>query len=162
MKNRLLMCVCVALGAVLGAGAADVVVTGKTGRDIQAAIDQAAAQGGGRVVVPAGEWTTGTLEMRSHVELHLQKGAILKGGTKEADYDRNDVFPENFWSPGEEWSGGHLILGYKVEDVAITGEGVIDGNGPAFFGDCDEDSRWPWYKYGRRTFNCMGCKRISS
>ena len=148
MKNRLLMCVCVALGAVLGAGAADVVVTGKTGRDIQAAIDQAAAQGGGRVVVPAGEWTTGTLEMRSHVELHLQKGAILKGGTKEADYNRNDVFPENFWSPGEEWSGGHLILGYKVEDVAITGEGVIDGNGPAFFGDCDEDSRWPWYKYG--------------
>lgn len=148
MENPLKICVCVALCAVLGVGAADVVVSGKTGRDIQAAIDKAAAEGGGRVVVPAGEWSTGTIEMRSHVELHLLKGAVLKGSTKEADYNRNDAFPENFWSPGEEWSGGHLVLGYKVEDVAITGEGVIDGNGPAFFGECDEDSRWPWYKYG--------------
>ena len=146
--KHLLMGAVVVLGMAFGAGAAEIVVSGKTGRDIQAAIDQVAAQGGGRVVVPAGEWTTGTIEMRSHVELRLQKGAVLKGSTQEADYNRNDAFPENFWSAGEEWSGGHLILGYKVEDVAITGEGVIDGNGPAFFGDCEEDSRWPWYKYG--------------
>ncbi len=141
------------LAAILMVGAvsmqaADIVVSGGTGRDIQKAIDRAAAQGGGRVVVSAGTWTTGTLEMRSHVELHLAKGAVLKGSTRAADYNRNEIFPENFWSVAEEWSGAHLILGYKVEDVAITGEGVIDGNGPAFFGDCDEDSRWPFYKYG--------------
>ncbi len=128
--------------------AAEVVVSGKTGRDIQKAIDQVAIQGGGRVVVPAGEWISGTIEMRSHVELHLAKGAVVKGSVNSADYNKDDVFPENFASPGEEWSGAHLIMGYKVENVAITGEGVIDGNGPAFFGECDEDSRWPWYKYG--------------
>ena len=115
---------------------------------IQKAIDAAEAAGGGKVVVPEGTWTTGTIWLRSHVELHLEKGAVLKGSTDEADYNRNDVFPENFWSDAEEWSGGHLVIGYKVEDVAITGEGIIDGSGPAFFGECDEDSRFPWYKYG--------------
>lgn len=124
------------------------IVTGQTGADIQQAIDAVAKQGGGRVVVPAGEWVSGTLWMKSHVELHLEKGAVIKGSTQQADYNRNDEFPENFHSVGEEWSGGHLILGYRVEDVAITGEGVIDGNGPAFFGECEEDSRFPWYKYG--------------
>ena len=115
---------------------------------IQNAIDAAANGGGGRVVVPAGIWTTGTLNLRSHVELHLECGAVLKGSTRKEDYNRNDSFPENFWSDGEEWSGGHLVLGYKVEGASITGEGKIDGSGPAFFGECDEDSRFPWYKYG--------------
>ena len=49
-----------------------------------------------------------------------------KRSSAAGDYNANDEFPENFWSAGEEWSGGHLILGYKVEDVAITGEDVID------------------------------------
>ena len=115
---------------------------------IQKAVDAAGEAGGGVVVVPAGTWMTGTIWLRSHVELHLEKGAVLKGSTNERDYNRNDAFPENFWSNGEEWSGGHLVLGYKVEDVAITGEGMIDGSGPEFFGECDEDSRFPWYKYG--------------
>ncbi len=137
-----------ALALGVQARAADVVVSGKTGRDIQQAIDRVAAEGGGRVVVPAGEWISGTIEMRSNVELHLEKGAVLKGSLHQKDYNKDDVFPENFASPGEEWSGAHLIMGYKVENVAITGEGVIDGRGPEFFGECDEDSRWPWYKYG--------------
>ena len=115
---------------------------------IQKALDAADAAGGGRVVVPAGTWTSGTVWLRSRVELHLAKGAVLKGSTRQADYNRNDAFPESFWSDAEEWSGGHLVLGYKVEGASITGEGVIDGSGPAFFGECEEDSRFPWYKYG--------------
>ena len=112
------------------------------------AIETAAAAGGGRVVVPPGEWRTGTVELRSGVELHLERGAVLKGSDRQADYNADDAFPENFHSVGEEWSGGHLILGYKVENVAITGEGVIDGNGGAFFGDTQEDGWFPGYKYG--------------
>ena len=42
------------------------------GEAIQRALDAAAAQGGGRVTVPAGEYLTGSLVMRSHVELHLE------------------------------------------------------------------------------------------
>jgi peptidoglycan/xylan/chitin deacetylase (PgdA/CDA1 family) len=114
---------------------------------IQAAVD-AAATCGGKILVPAGEWSTGTIWLKSGVELHLEAGAVLKGSTRQADYNTDDVFPENFHSVGEEWSGAHLLIGYQVENVAITGAGFIDGNGPAFFGDCDEDSRFPWYKYG--------------
>ena len=102
------------------------------------------------VVVPPGTWRTGTLWLRSHVELRLKKGAILKASSRPEDYNANDAFPENFWSVDEEWSGAHLLLGYKVEDVAITGEGTIDGSGLSFFGECDEDSRFPFYKYGLR------------
>ena len=115
---------------------------------IQRAVDAAHAAGGGRVVLDAGTYLSGTIWLKDGVELHLAKGAVVKGSTDRADYNANDCFPENFWSDGEEWSGGHLVLAYKAKDVAITGEGVIDGNGPAFFGECEEDSRFPWYKYG--------------
>ena len=115
---------------------------------IQRAVDDVSAQGGGRVIVPIGAWTTGSIELKSGVELHLPKGCLLKGSTDRRDYNANDAFPESFKSDGEEWSGGHLVYGHHVENVAITGGGVIDGSGPAFFGECDEDSRWPWYKFG--------------
>lgn len=114
---------------------------------IQKAIDAAAVEGG-VVIVPPGLWKTGSLELKSNVELHLEKGATLLGSTDRNDYNNDDVFPENFASVAEEWSGAHLIYAYKAENIAITGEGVVDGNGPAFFGECDEESRWPWYKYG--------------
>lgn len=114
---------------------------------IQKAIDTASAEGA-RVVVPAGKWNCGTLRMKSHVELHLDEGAVIFGSARQADYNADDEFPENFWSVGEEWSGGHLILGYKVEDVALTGAGVFDGNGGAFFGEPEFDSWFPGYKYG--------------
>ena len=115
---------------------------------IQKALDAAEAAGGGTVVVPKGTWMTGTIWLRSHVELRLEKGAVLKGSVHKEDYNANDAFPENFWANPEEWSGAHLVIAYRVEDAAITGEGIIDGSGPAFFGECDEDSRFPWYKYG--------------
>ena len=116
---------------------------------IQRAVDAAQLAGGGRVVLPEGAYLSGTVWLKSGVELHLEKGATLKGSVDQADYNANDCFPENFWSVGEEWSGGHLVLAYKVENVAITGEGVVDGSGPAFFApECDEDSHFPYYKYG--------------
>ena len=115
---------------------------------IQAAVDAAAAKGGGTVEVPSGEWMTGSVELKSGVELRLARGAVLKGSVDRRDYNANDAFPENKWSDAEEWSGGHLIWARCATNVAITGEGTVDGNGSAFFGACDEDSRWPYYKYG--------------
>ena len=63
---------------------------------IQKALDAAEAAGGGTVVVPKGTWMTGTIWLRSHVELHLEKGAVLKGSVHKEDYNANDAFPENF------------------------------------------------------------------
>lgn len=100
---------------------------------IQAAIDAAAAKGG-KVVVPAGEFTSGTLWLRSEVELHLEEGAVLKASPDFADYNAEDAYPENFGCPKSEyWRGLHFIIAYRQQYVAITGKGVIDGNGDHFF-----------------------------
>ena len=120
---------------------------------IQKEVDAVSAKGGGRVEIPAGVWPTGSIELKSGVELHLAKGAVLKGSADRADYNADDVFPENFHSVGEEWSGGHLVYAYRAHDIAITGEGTIDGNGGAFF---PEECQWNWvgnaYKYGIKLF----------
>lgn len=50
---------------------------------INQAIDAASAAGGGRVVIPPGEWRTGTVELKNGVELHLERGAVLKGSDRD-------------------------------------------------------------------------------
>ena len=100
---------------------------------IQAAIDACAANGGGRVVVPAGAYTIGTLWLRSNVELHLCHGALLQASTNLDDYNEEDAYPQNYGCKDEEWNGKHLIIAHECENVAITGTGIIDGSGPAFY-----------------------------
>lgn len=108
----------------------DVVVEGPDGTAIQRAIDAAAAAGGGRVVVPAGEYPSGSLRLRSHVELHLEKGCVIRGGTRSEDYFS---FPAGVCAVRPEGSARVFLYAWDEEDVAITGEGVVDGQGPAFF-----------------------------
>ena len=114
---------------------------------IQRAVDACAAAGGGRVVVPAGEFRTGTVRLRSGVNLHLSKGSVLRASTDKRDYNANGAYPQNAFSWAEEWSGGHVLYCVGEHDVAITGEGMIDGSGPAFFDGVDAN-HWPWNKYG--------------
>lgn len=83
---------------------------------IQKAIDAASAAGGGTVYFPTGEFLTGTLRLKSRVTLHLARGAVLLGSARMADY-----------------SPTYLLYGDGVEDVAIEGDGAIDGHGRAFF-----------------------------
>ena len=52
-------------------------VRGNTGADIQAQIDKAFAKGGGKVVVPAGVYDVGSIQLKSNVELHLKNDALL-------------------------------------------------------------------------------------
>ena len=107
------------------ASAKDYPVTERTGKAIQAAIDAAAEAGGGRVVVPAGTYPSGTLYLKSHVELHLEKGAVVQGGTNGADYA---TFPSKIAKLGRS-----LLQAWDAEDIAITGEGAFDCQGLAFF-----------------------------
>ena len=101
---------------------------------IQKAIDACSEAKGGRVVLPAGTYLSGTVFLKSKVDLHLEKGATLKGSPDLADYNADDAYPQNWGSKAEGWSAKHLIVAVEVEDVAITGEGTVDGNGRAFFG----------------------------
>ena len=150
-------CVCAVLGGADGAERpASRLALGRSPSEnraaIQREIDAVSAAGGGRVTIPAGEWLTGSLELKDGVELCVPKGAVLRGSTDRNDYNRDDVFPENPSSAGEEWSGGHLVWAYGAKDIAITGGGTIDGNGPAFFGECQYHWRFPYYKYGIKLF----------
>lgn len=101
---------------------------------IQKAVDAASAVHG-RVVVPAGEWVSGTIWLKSHVTIHLEQGAVLKASTDLADYNAEDAYPENYGCKTEYWRGLHFIICRECEDVAITGRGTIHGNGNVFFED---------------------------
>ena len=97
---------------------------------IQREIDRLASAGGGRVVVPAGVHATSYLRLRSHVELHLERGAVIRGAS---DPDAYVDVPADVCAITPEFSAKALILAWDAQDVAITGEGTIDCSGPGFY-----------------------------
>jgi len=113
---------------------------------IQAAIDKCAATGGGRVTVPVGTYVSGTIWLRSNVELHLAHGANLIASRDLDDYNDNDAYEQNFFSINEQWNGKHLIIALECENVAITGHGVIDGSGDEFYGEIEPHRDFVWDK----------------
>ena len=54
---------------------------------LQVAIDECAAEGGGRVTIPKGDFVSGTIWLKSHVELYLEKGARLIASDNQEDYN---------------------------------------------------------------------------
>jgi polygalacturonase len=92
---------------------------------INKAIATASGAGGGKVVIPAGTFTSGTIFMKDHVELHLSVGAVLSASLKHCDYPRQ--VSEYRALREEQWFA--LIYAEKVSDIAITGFGTITGNG---------------------------------
>jgi polygalacturonase len=107
---------------------------------IQRAIDKCAEGAGGRVIVPAGVYKTGTLWLRSNVELHLEMGAELLASENMDDYNALDAYEQNYSVPVENWVGKHLILAHELENCAITGLGRINGNCHAFV----TEGKHPW------------------
>ncbi len=102
---------------------------------VQATLDACARAGGGRVTVPPGTYLIGSIYLGDRTELHLESGATLLGSPNLADYNAPDDYPQNWGSQKEGWSAKHLILALEKKGVSITGRGVIDGNGRAFFDD---------------------------
>jgi len=97
-------------------------------------IEAAAQAGGGRVIVPAGEYLTGPIQLKSKIELHLDGGATLKFKTDPKAY----LPAVRSWFEGMEcFNYSPLIYAYEAENIAITGEGVLDGQ-------ADETNWWPW------------------
>ncbi len=88
---------------------------------IQQAIHACAAKGGGEVTLAAGTYLSAPIVLESNITLHLDKGATLLGSADHADYPAKIEFRE----PGLQ----SLVSATHAQNVAITGEGVIDGNG---------------------------------
>jgi hypothetical protein len=127
---------------VVGAGAHDVTQFGAVGDGktdataaIQRAIDACAAAGGGVVLIPPGRYLSGALFLKSHIELHVARGAVLLAS------QRFDDFPliDGRWEGVERKTHASLITGQDLENVAITGRGVLDGRG------------WPWWEAHKAT-----------
>jgi polygalacturonase len=96
---------------------------------IQDAVDAAHVAGGGTVVLNAGTYLSGTIFLKSRVTLHLEAGATLLGSTDLADFPE---IPTRFPSYTDNYVHQALIYGESVEDVAITGRGIIDGQGAVY------------------------------
>lgn len=96
----------------------------------QAEIDRVAAAGGGVVTIPPGRHQVGTLFLKSNVTLKLEKGAVLFGSAQLGDYPDVDL---EYAELREPWQA--LIVADRQTNVAIVGEGTIDGNGAAFARD---------------------------
>ncbi|WP_207428828.1 glycoside hydrolase family 28 protein [Pedobacter sp. SYSU D00535] len=97
------------------------------------AIEECSKQGGGRVVVPPGNYFTGPIYIESNVNLHVQKGARILFSTNPDDYPI--VFTR--WEGIELMNYSPLIYSFEEKNIAITGEGILDGQ-------ANETNWWPW------------------
>jgi len=99
---------------------------------IQACIDACHEAGGGTVYCGAGDYLTGSIDLKSHVELHLSAGCRLLGSTTVADYRqlRSSGFKTEL---ANENTALYLIGASHAERIAITGPGRVDGRGAEFY-----------------------------
>jgi len=108
---------------------------------IKKAIAKCNKSGGGRVVVPAGKFLTGPVHLKSNVNLHVSEGATLLFST-----DYKDYLPQVLtrWEGVESMNLSPLIYAWKCKNIAVTGKGTINGQGPAW---------WAWRKQESRPYS---------
>jgi len=98
------------------------------------AIDDCSKNGGGKVVVPEGEFLTGAIHLKSNVNLYVSEGAVVKFSKDVSKY-----LPVVFtrWEGVECMNYSPLIYAYEQKNIAVTGKGVLDGQG-------SNDNWWSW------------------
>jgi len=98
------------------------------------AISAASRAGGGRVVVPVGSFLTGAIHLKSNINLYVSEGAVIKFSN-----DPNAYLPAVYtrWEGIECMNYSPLIYAYKQKNIAITGKGILDGQG---------ENWWKWKK----------------
>jgi polygalacturonase len=121
---------------------ADPEAVGDSSEAFARAIAACAEAGGGRVVVPAGDFLTGPIHLRSNVNLHLAEGAVVRFKTDPKAY-----LPLVFtrWEGIELMNYSPFVYAIDQENIAITGKGTFDGQ-------CSRENWWPWkgpWKNGR-------------
>jgi polygalacturonase len=121
---------------------------------IKAAIDACHAAGGGRVLIPAGNWLCcGPMVLRSNVHVHLDAGAHLYFNNNPADYARdgdidcgaNGKLVISRWQSNDCLNYSPMVYAYGQDNIALTGDegSVLDGMGGVLFKD-SKDCWWGW------------------
>jgi len=116
---------------------------------IQKAVDACSQAGGGSVWFPAGAYLSGTIVLKSHVMIHLDAGATLLGSKNLQDYPSH--IPA-FRSYTDTYTERSLIYAEGLENIGISGRGVLDGQGAAFKGP---------YKVRPYLMRFVSCRNIS-
>ncbi|WMI69076.1 glycoside hydrolase family 28 protein [Mangrovimonas sp. YM274] len=99
------------------------------------AIMECSQKGGGKVVVPSGQYLTGPIHLEDNVNLHLEAGAEILFSTNPKDYPLVHTSYEGI----ELMNYSPLIYAYQKKNIAITGEGTLNGQ-------ASNDNWWPWCK----------------
>ena len=97
-------------------------------KSINDAIDNCSKKGGGVVLVPGGFWLTGPIELKSNVNLHINRDAIIQFTD---DFDQYKLLESN-WEGVKAVRNQSPLSATNAVNIAITGSGVIDGNGDAW------------------------------
>ena len=107
------------------------IADGKTSNTaaIQKAIDDCHKHGGGTILIPAGNFITGTVRLYSNMNLHFEPGAVLTGSTEERDYGFQKDY--GFTGIGAGNKTG-ILVAHNEQNISISGFGTIKGNGTSF------------------------------
>ena len=117
-------------------------IAAKNQKAINKAIEKCSKKGGGRVIVPAGQhFLTAAIELKSHVNLVIEEGAVLEFAFEPELYP---IVPTR-WEGVDCWNLSPCIYAYQQTDIAITGKGTIDGGG-------SKETWWPWVSNARFGF----------
>ncbi len=118
---------------------------------IQAAIDSCHNAGGGIVEVPAGNFVTGTLFLKSNVTFHISQGGTVTGSTNLADYP--DVHPLKR-TYTDNYSQKSVFYAEGQSNIAVTGEGTFNGNGQSVTFLLNQNNR----PFGFRFISCTNVR----
>ena len=192
MKNRLvsssqkfavLFCACGALSAAEPAGGNffnvrdyGAVGDGKSldSPAIDQAIAAAAKAGGGTVLVPAGTYLSGSIHLKSNIQLLIDAGAIILGAPQDRNaYDETEPFPGIAYQDGGHcYFHNSLIWGENLTNVFITGHGMINGGGlerdPKILDDMcgykhfptPNTNRYPPVRIGNKSIALKRCRNV--
>ena len=118
---------------------------------VQRAIDDCSAHGGGRVTLEGGRYLCGRIDMKSGVELRIERDAVLLGSGNGLDFPEIET---DFWRTeyAPRFNRRCFIYAEGCEDIALTGRGAIDCQGEAYIEPLPEERRhaglWPYVRKG--------------
>ena len=132
---------------------------------VQAAINDCSSHGGGRVTLEGGRFLCGRIDMKSGVELHIERDTVLLGSTNGLDFPEIET---DFWRTeyAPRFNRRCFIYAEGCEDIAITGRGAIDCQGEAYIEPLPEERArvglWPYTRKGfPADFDDEGSKNLT-